>query len=112
VAGVFIAGHTRLLAARKMGEKKVPVRVAADLTPGQVKAYRLMDNRSHEEAEWDLELLGSELFELKGLDIDLGSTGFDASEISKLLGTNPPASEPEFTPGLALMIEDISEAQQ
>lgn len=57
-AGVIICGHTQLLAAKKLGLKQVPVHVAANLTPAQVKAYRLMDNRSHEEAEWDTDLLG------------------------------------------------------
>jgi DNA modification methylase len=83
--GVVIAGHTRLLAAKKLGEKKVPVCVAADLTPEQVKAYRLADNRSHEEAEWDLDMLGAELFDLKGLGFDLGATAFDEDELSALL---------------------------
>ena len=68
-----------------MGEKKVPVCVAGDLTPEKVKAYRLADNRSHEEAEWDLEMLGAELFDLKGLGLDLGSTAFDEDELSQLL---------------------------
>jgi ParB-like chromosome segregation protein Spo0J len=59
--------------------------VADNLTPAQVKAYRLMDNRSHEEAEWDLELLGPELEELRGLDFDLELTGFDEREIDDFL---------------------------
>src|ERR1700693_4701396 len=63
--GVIICGHTRLLAARKLGLKQVPIHVADNLTPAQVKAYRLMDNRSHEETEWDLDLLGPELEELR-----------------------------------------------
>src|SRR5229473_1897963 len=82
---VIICGHTRLLAAKKLGLKQVPVHVADNLTPAQVKAYRLMDNRSHEEADWDLELLGPELEELKGLDFDLELTGFDEREIEDLL---------------------------
>src|SRR6202521_5927187 len=56
--GVIICGHTRLLAAKKLGLREVPVHVAENLTPAQVKAYRLMDNRSHQETDWDLELLG------------------------------------------------------
>ena len=52
--GVIICGHTRLLAAKKLGLKQVPVHVADNLTPAQVKAYRLMDNRSHEETDWGL----------------------------------------------------------
>src|SRR4029453_17645259 len=77
--------HTRLLAAKKLGLKQVPVHVADNLTPAQVKAYRLMDNRSHEEAEWDIELLGPELEELRGLEFDLELTGFDDREIDDFL---------------------------
>jgi ParB-like chromosome segregation protein Spo0J len=82
---VIICGHTRLLAARKLGLKQVPVHVADNLTPAQVKAYRLMDNRSHEETDWDLELLGPELEELRSLDFDLELTGFDEREVEDLL---------------------------
>ncbi len=66
--GVIICGHTRLLAARKLGMREVPVHVAANLTPTQVRAYRLLDNRSHEETKWDSDLLAFELVELKDLD--------------------------------------------
>ena len=83
--GVIICGHTRLLAARKLGLRQVPVHVADNLTPAQVKAYRLMDNRSHEETDWDLELLGPELEDLQALDFDLELTGFDPNEIDKFL---------------------------
>jgi len=83
--GVIICGHTRLLAARKLGLKQVPVHVADNLTPAQVKAYRLMDNRSHEETDWDPELLGPELEELQSLDFDLELTGFDPNELDKFL---------------------------
>jgi len=83
--GVIICGHTRLLAAKKLGLKQVPIHVADNLTPAQVKAYRLMDNRSHEETEWDLELLGPELEELHALDFDLELTGFDPHEIDDFL---------------------------
>src|SRR6266481_2225151 len=79
--GVIICGHTRWLAAKKLGLASVPVHVAANLTPAQVKAYRLMDNRSHQETTWDEELLATELFDLKGLEFNLDLTGFDASEI-------------------------------
>jgi ParB-like chromosome segregation protein Spo0J len=83
--GVIICGHTRLLAAKKLGLKQVPVHVADNLTPAQVKAYRLMDNRSHDESSFDLELLGPELEELRGLDFDLELTGFDEHEIDDFL---------------------------
>ncbi len=81
--GVIIVGHVRLRAARKLGLTHVPVHVAANLTSAQVKAYRLMDNRSHEEMEWDLELLGSELLELKDLDINMVLTGFSSTELPR-----------------------------
>jgi len=83
--GVIICGHTLWLAAKKLGLREVPVHVAENLTPAQVKAYRLMDNRSHQETDWDLELLGPELEDLKGLDFDLALTGFEQREIDALL---------------------------
>jgi len=84
--GVIICGHTRLLAAQKLGMKEAPVHVADSLTPAQVRTYRLLDNRSHEETSWDEDLLGLELLDLKGLVIDLDLTGFDPVEIDDLLG--------------------------
>ena len=84
-AMVIVAGHTRLEAARRLGLKQVPVHVAAGLSPVQVKAYRLMDNRSAQEAEWDDKLLGLELQDLRLEDIDLDLTGFDSDEIERLL---------------------------
>ncbi|HYF36059.1 MAG TPA: DNA methyltransferase [Prosthecobacter sp.] len=83
--GVIVVGHTRLLAARKLGLTEVPVHVAEGLTPAQIKAYRLMDNRSHQESDWDLDLLLPEFLDLKSLEIDLGLTGFDARELDVLL---------------------------
>jgi DNA modification methylase len=83
--GVIIVGHVRLLAARKLGLKEAPVHVASNLTPAQVRAYRLLDNRSHEETSWDEILLGLELVDLKGIGFDLDLTGFDLAEIDDLL---------------------------
>jgi ParB-like chromosome segregation protein Spo0J len=82
---VIICGHTQVLAAKKLGLHQVPVHVADNLTQAQVKAYRLMNNRSHESTDWDLDLLGPELEELAGLDFDLSLTGFDQHEIDRLL---------------------------
>ena len=82
--GVIIAGHTRYLAALELGWKEAPVHVAHDLTPAQVKAYRIMDNRSHERAEWDLDLLALEMEDLKGLEFDLTLTGFELEELAGL----------------------------
>lgn len=81
-----IVGHTRLEAARQLGFTEVPVHVAHGLTPAQVKAYRLADNRVAEEAEWDADLLALELQDLSALgDFDLSLTGFDDVELAKLL---------------------------
>ena len=96
--GVIVAGHVRLLAARQLGEKTVPVHVAAGLTAGQIQAFRLMDNRSHEETGWDLELLGLELAELQELNVDVSLTGFDAREILQLIDSKP-ESESIENPG-------------
>ena len=82
---VIVCGHTRLLAARKLGLSTAPVHVADNLTPAQVRAYRLLDNRSHEETTWDEDLLGLELLDLKGLGFDLDLTGFDLDEIDEFL---------------------------
>ena len=72
---VIIAGHTRYKAAKKLGMEEVPVVVASKLTPEQVKALRLADNKTGEIAEWDDELLDDELNDI--LDIDMSDFGFD-----------------------------------
>jgi len=61
---VLIVGHTRLLAAKELGLTNVPVHIASTLTPAQVRAYRIADNRSHDRSEWDVNLLNEELGEL------------------------------------------------
>jgi len=91
--GVIICGHTRWKAAQKLGLAKVPVHIATDLTPEQVKAYRLADNKTAELAEWDMELLPIELKDLQAADFDLSMLGFDEDELAKLLA-------PEGTEGL------------
>ncbi len=80
---VVVAGHVRLLAAKQLGLTKVPVHVASELTPGQIKAFRLMDNRSHQESGWDMELLGPEIAELHAMNVDVALAGFDAEEIAQ-----------------------------
>ena len=81
----IIAGHTRLLAAKKLGLIEVPTIKVDDLTPEQVKAFRIADNKTAEYAEWDFELLAKEMEQLKIADYDLSLTGFDMSEAEKLL---------------------------
>ena len=96
---VIIAGHTRLLAAKKLGLSQVPVHVATGLTAAQVKAYRLLDNRAHEETTWDLELLPLELADLQALAIDLSLTGFGEAEIADLLAERTVGlTDPDDTP--------------
>jgi DNA modification methylase len=89
--GTLIVGHVRYAGALQNEWTEGPVVVAHDLTPAQVKAYRLMDNRSHDEAKWELELAGAELLELKELNFDLAATGFSIGEIGRML----PATQPE-----------------
>src|SRR2546429_452428 len=91
--GVIIAGHTRMLAAGKLGLQTVPVHVAEGLTAGQVKALRLMDNRSHDESTWNIELLAPEMLELQHLNIDLSLTGFNLREIDHLMGLSLDVSD-------------------
>ena len=83
--GVVIAGHTRLQAALRLSMSQVPVHVATELSEAQVAAYRLADNRTAEEAEWDQELLKIELGDLLLQDFDLKLTGFNSDELSDLL---------------------------
>jgi ParB-like chromosome segregation protein Spo0J len=88
VERIVVAGHVRLLAAKQLGEKKVPVLVATGLTPAQTKAFRLMDNRSHQETGWDMELLGLEISELQTLSADVAlMSGFNAEEIAEFLAS-------------------------
>lgn len=75
---VIIAGHTRLKAAQKLGLESVPVIRADDLTPEQVKAFRLVDNKTAELAEWDFEKLNAELAELS--EMDMSQFGFEEIE--------------------------------
>jgi len=96
--GVIIAGHTRLKAAQQLGLKRVPVTVGDDLTPAQVKAYRLADNRVAQESEWLDDVLASELEALQALDFDLAMTGFDLDELNKLLLTEDDLERAEATP--------------
>ena len=83
--GVIVCGHTRWKAAKKLGLAKVPVHVATDLTPDQIRAYRIADNKTNELAEWDFEILPIEIAELAGSDINLGDFGFGEKELSQLL---------------------------
>lgn len=86
-AGIIIAGHTRFKAAQRLRLSEVPVLYADDLTPNQIKAYRLADNKTSEFAEWDAELLSAELNDLLISGFDMEPYGFVAE---------PEASEDDF----------------
>ena len=85
---VIIAGHTRMLAAKKLGLTEVPVVVASDLTPEQVQAFRIADNKTGEIAEWNYDLLPLEIKELQEANFDLSLLGFDTEELERLLNGN------------------------
>ena len=90
--GEVVDGHLRLKAAHKLGITEVPVILCDEWTPAQVKAFRLLVNRSVTWADWDGELLALELREIQELDFDLDLTGFDVPEIDQLLAL-PPGDE-------------------
>jgi hypothetical protein len=81
----IIAGHGRVMAARKLGLAQVPVIELAHLTEAQKRAYILADNKLAEQAGWDRELLALELGDLQDMAVDLLSLGFDAAELDALL---------------------------
>ena len=77
---IIVAGHTRLKAAKALGLSTVPCIVADDLTPEQIKAFRLADNKTGEIADWDMDALMAELDSIA--DFDMGDFGFDLSDFS------------------------------
>ena len=91
--GEVVDGHLRLKAARKLGIPQIPVILCDEWSSAQVKAFRLMVNRSVAWADWDEELLSLELFDLKGLDFDLSLTGFDPRELDALLLAAQPSDD-------------------
>ena len=95
--GIIIAGHALWKAAQTAGFTRVPVAISR-LSPAEAKAYRLADNRTAQETDWLDDLLKSELDELKGLDFDLGLTGFDDRELQRLLSDDAEMERAEETP--------------
>jgi DNA modification methylase len=100
--GVVVIGHTRLKAAQRLGMTEVPVHVAEGLTPEQIRALRIADNKTGELAEWDLEKLGIELKAMRegDADLDLEAFGFDQDELSTLLdqGVQGGLTDPDAIP--------------
>ena len=91
----IIAGHGRLLAARKLGLDEVPVIVLDHLDENQRRAYLLADNRLSELAGWDSEMLARELKELAEAGFDATLAGFDQKEIDDFLASLERDAEPE-----------------
>ena len=98
--GTVVDGHLRLKAARKLGLMEVPVALADELTDAQVKAFRLLANRSANWAAWDEDLLALELEELQAMAFDVSLTGFDVAEIDSLLAkpTTDGLTDPDEVP--------------
>lgn len=80
IDGEIVNGHTRFKAAKFLKLKTVPVLIADDLTEEQIKAFRLADNKTGELADWDIELLYSELDDLTGFDMTM--FGFEDIDFS------------------------------
>lgn len=96
--GELVDGHLRLKAARKLGMTTVPVVLADELSEAQIKAFRLLANRSATWAQWDDALLALELEDLKLADFDLSLTGFEDGEIARLLADDVETDDAEQEP--------------
>ncbi len=84
--GGIIAGHGRVLGARKLGMDEVPTITLEGLTKTQRKAYVIADNKLAMNAGWDEQMLALELNELQSLDFDMSLIGFDANELNLAMG--------------------------
>lgn len=82
-SNIIVAGHTRLKAAKQLGMDKVPCIVADDLTEEQIRAFRLVDNKVSELADWDYEKLEEELANINSIDMNIFD--FDMSEINDIV---------------------------
>jgi hypothetical protein len=114
--GSVVDGHLRLKAAQKLGLTEVPVALADELTEAQVKAFRILANKSANWAEWEPDLLKLELQELQDLDFNLELTGFDAGELADIWldgdgGQDEPKGE-DYHESLSVVVDCEDEAQQ
>ena len=92
----MVDGHLRLKAAYKLGLDEVPVVIADNLSEAQIKAFRLIANQSANWADWDEKFLCLELLDLKEMDFDLDLTGFDMSEVDRLIQANREIHDDDF----------------
>jgi ParB-like chromosome segregation protein Spo0J len=115
--GNVVAGHGRLAACRELGMTQVPTLCLDHLTPAQLRAFRIADNRLTEIATWDDRLLAEQLKDLSllGLDFSLEVTGFDMAEIDlRILSLeNPPEDDDpaDGVPGVAAESPQLSRGQ-
>jgi ParB-like chromosome segregation protein Spo0J len=110
--GGIIAGHGRVMAARKLGIERVPVLVARGWSEAKKRAYILADNKLTLNAKWDRELLAGELAELAPL-CELSLTGFSATELGRLLEADGLSGAAQLGDGLVYhVIVDCSGEQQ
>jgi DNA modification methylase len=98
--GVIIVGHTRYKAALKLGLEEVPAHVAVGMSKAQAKAYRIADNQTATQSQWDEDKLPLELLQLQQMDFDLNLTGFSGDELMRLLGSeqNEGLTDPDAVP--------------
>ena len=99
----IIAGHTRLRAAKNLNIKEVPTIRAEELTDEQVKAFRIMDNKSTEYAKWDLDLLKVEFEGMENLEF----TGFTEAEIDKIMDPKEKLSIGNTEPKYEIQLGDV-----
>jgi DNA modification methylase len=99
---VIVVGSTRYKAALQLGLPTVPVHVARGLTPVQLKAYRIADNKTAELADWDCDRLVQELADLQKMDFDIDLVGFSADELHDLFQAEiePGLTDPDAVPEL------------
>jgi len=117
--GGIIAGHGRVLAARKLGLEEAPVMIAQGWTEAQKRAYVIADNKLALNSGWDDELLAAEIHELNGLDFNIELMGFSGQELDLLMFDNDIKSDEqngddssvEDETKFLLMLEFSDEAQ-
>jgi DNA modification methylase len=105
---VIVCGHSRWRAAQKLGLTTVPVYVADKLTPEQVQAYRIADNKTAELADWNYDLLPLELRALQDAQYDLTLLGFDTDELEKLLAGEDNVFEGETDPDAIPEVPEVA----
>ena len=111
-SGGIIAGHGRVMAARKLGITEVPVMVAVGWSEQQKRAYVLADNKLALNAGWDMEMLALELGDLAGAGFDMNLTGFSEDELAALVidkteGLTDPDEVPETPANAVTVLGDV-----